>query len=183
MADHYLSSPFDMDLSNIRIGDSVFLSGYIYTARDAAHKRLLDLIEQGKPLPFDIANQAIYYSGPCPAKPGEVIGPCGPTTSGRMDKYTPALLDLGLKIMIGKGFRSKDVIDSMIKNRCIYLSAVGGAGALLSKCVIGESVIAFPELGTEAIRRLKVQNFPAIAAIDIFGNNLYEEGIKKYRIV
>lgn len=183
MAEHYLSSPFDKNMSDINIGDKVYLSGYIYTGRDAAHKRLYDLITEGKPLPFDIKYQGIYYTGPCPAKPGHVIGPCGPTTSGRVDKYTPALLDLGLKIMIGKGFRSRDVIESMIKNKCIYLAAVGGAGTLLSKCVKEVSVIAFPDLGTEAIRRLKVENFPAIAAIDIRGNNLYEEGIKEYRTI
>jgi hydro-lyases, Fe-S type, tartrate/fumarate subfamily, beta region len=182
MAEHHLHSPFDMDFSNVNIGDKVLISGYIYTARDAAHKRLYNLINEGKALPFDIKNQAIYYTGPCPAKPGHPIGPCGPTTSGRVDIYTPSLLNLGLKIMIGKGFRSREVIDSMIKNKCLYLACVGGAGALLSKCVKEVSVVAFPDLGTEAVHRLYVENFPTIAAIDIRGNNLYTEGAKKYRI-
>jgi fumarate hydratase subunit beta len=170
-----------MDLSDIKIGDKIYLSGYIYTARDAAHKRLFDMAQKGEPLPFEIKNQAIYYTGPCPEKPGYVIGPCGPTTSGRMDKYTPLLLDMGLKIMIGKGFRSKDVIDAMVKNKSLYLAAVGGAGTLLAKCVKEVSVIAFPDLGTEAVRRLYVENFPAIAAIDTTGSNLYVEGVKRYK--
>lgn len=181
MAEYRLNSPFEDDLSKIKIGDTVLLNGYIYTARDAAHKRLYDLAKSKLPLPIDIKNQAIYYVGPCPAKPGSVIGPCGPTTSGRVDKYTPFLLDMGLKIMIGKGFRSHEVIGSMIKNRCLYLAAVGGAASLLSKCVKECTVVAFPDLGTEAIHRLLVEDFPTIAAIDSYGNNLYTEGVKKYK--
>ncbi|KPU42851.1 fumarate hydratase class I, anaerobic [Oxobacter pfennigii] len=181
MAQHILSSPFDYDLSSVNIGDSVLLKGYIYTGRDAAHKRLYELASENKPLPVELKNQAIYYVGPCPAKPGHIIGPCGPTTSGRVDKYTPLLLDMGLKVMIGKGFRSKEVVDAMIKNSSIYLAAVGGAGSLIAKCVKESSVVAFEDLGTEAIYRLYVENLPTIVAIDTKGNNLYVEGIKKYK--
>lgn len=181
MAEYKLHSPFNQDFSNICIGDTVFISGYIYTGRDAAHKRLYDLTLAGNPLPFDIKDQAIYYVGPCPAKPGEIIGPCGPTTSGRVDKFTPLFLDMGLKVMIGKGFRSPDVIKSIIKNNCLYLAATGGAGALLSKCVKKSEIIAFDDLGTEAIYRLYVEDFPTIAAIDSMGNNLYNEGVSKYK--
>lgn len=182
MAEFKLYSPFNIDLSSIHIGDTVYLYGYIYTARDAAHKRLYEKIKEGKPLPIDIKDQAIYYAGPCPAKPGSVIGSCGPTTSGRMDIYTPALLDLGLKIMIGKGARSNEVIDSIIKNKCIYLAAAGGAGALLSRCVKESSIAAFDDLGTEAIYKIYVEKFPTIAVIDTFGNNLYIDGVNKYNI-
>lgn len=181
MAEFFIDSPFDKDFSGIKIGDIVYVSGYIYTGRDAAHKRLYDLALSGKMLPFDIKNQAIYYVGPCPAKPGSIIGPCGPTTSGRMDKYTPALLDMGLKVMIGKGDRSQEVIKSMMKNKCLYLAAVGGAAALISKCVKESRVVAFEDLGAEAVYKLYVEKFPTIVAIDIFGNNLYIEGVKKYK--
>ncbi len=181
MAKFILESPFTQDFSKIHIGDTVYISGYIYTSRDAAHKRLYELILNGKPLPVDFKNQCIYYTGPCPKKPESIIGPCGPTTSGRMDKYTPSLLDLGLKVMIGKGYRSDDVIKSIIKNKCLYLSATGGAGALISKCVKKADVIAFPELGAEAIYRLYVERFPTVVSIDSYGKNLYVEGVKKYR--
>lgn len=181
MAEYKLHSPFDCNLSNIRIGDKIYISGYIYTGRDAAHKRLYDLAVNGHPLPVDIRNQAMYYVGPCPAKPGSIIGPCGPTTSGRVDKYTPLLLDMGLKIMIGKGFRSDEVVSSMVKNGCIYLAAVGGAATLIAKCVKESSVVAFEDLGTEAIHKLYVEDFPTIVAIDSHGDNLYLEGIKKYK--
>lgn len=181
MAEFKLYTPFQEDFSRIRIGDTIYITGYIYTGRDAAHRRLYELLEEGKPLPVDIRNQAIYYTGPCPARPGYVIGPCGPTTSGRMDKYTPTLLDLGLKVMIGKGFRSPEVMESIRKNGCLYLAAVGGAGALLSKSVKESAIAAFADLGTEAIYRLYVENFPGIVAIDSFGQNLYEEGIKSYK--
>lgn len=178
--EHVLNSPFDYDLSYLKIGDKVLLNGYIYTGRDAAHKRLFDMAAKGESFPVDLKNSGIYYVGPCPAKPGQIIGSCGPTTSGRVDKYTPLLLDKGLKVMIGKGFRSKEVIESMIKNKCIYLSVVGGAGALLSKCVKECSVVAFEDLGTEAIHKLYVENFPAVVTIDCLGNNLYTEGVKAY---
>jgi fumarate hydratase subunit beta len=181
MADFKLFSPFNEDLSKIHAGDNVYLNGYIYTARDAAHKRLYDLYTSHKPLPVDIKDQAIYYAGPCPAKEGHIVGSCGPTTSGRVDRFTPLLLDLGLKIMIGKGPRSQKVIASIIKNHCLYLAATGGAGALLSKCIKESTVAAFEDLGTEAIHKFYVENFPAIAAIDSHGNNIYTEGIKIYK--
>lgn len=181
MTEHVLYSPFDYDLSNIHAGDFVYINGYIYTGRDAAHKRLYELALGGHPLPFEIKNQAIYYVGPCPPKPGHVIGACGPTTSGRMDAYTPLLLDMGLKIMIGKGFRSEKVIKSMIKNKCLYLAAIGGAGALLSECVKKCETVAFSDLGTEAVHRFYVEDFPAIVAIDSQGQNLYAQGISAYR--
>jgi fumarate hydratase subunit beta len=143
---------------------------------------MIDALDEGKELPFEIAGSVIYYVGPTPARPGNVIGSAGPTTSYRMDKYAPRLLDLGLKGMIGKGNRSDDVIKSIIKNKAIYFAATGGVGALISKCIVKSEIIAYEELGPEAIRRLEVSNFPAIVVIDTFGKNLYEEGIKKYRI-
>lgn len=181
MAQYSLHSPFNQDFSKICIGDTIYISGTIYVCRDAAHKRMYDLAIEGKSLPIDIHNQAIYYAGPCPARPGNIIGPCGPTTSGRVDKFTPLFLDMGLKIMIGKGFRSGEVIESIVKNKCLYLAATGGAGALLSRCVKSSEVSAFGDLGTEAIRRFYVEDFPTIVAIDISGNNLYTEGLKKYK--
>jgi len=162
------------EVSKLKAGDVVYLNGTLITGRDAAHKRMVQLIEKGEPLPVDLRNQAIYYVGPCPAKPGQIIGSCGPTTSSRMDSYTPVLLDLGLKVMIGKGQRSEPVVRSIIKNKAVYLAAVGGAGALISKCIKNAEVIAFEDLGTEAIYRFEVEDFPAIVAIDAEGNNLYE---------
>jgi fumarate hydratase subunit beta len=179
--EHILTSPFECSFAGIKPGDRVLLNGYMLTGRDAAHKRLHEMIQKGEPLPVDIRNQAIYYTGPCPPGPGRIIGPCGPTTSGRMDRYTPLLLDMGLKIMIGKGSRSAEVIESMKKNRCIYLAAVGGAGAVLSRYVKESTAAAFPDLGPEAIYRLYVEGFPTIAVIDIYGNDLYSEGVIKYR--
>ncbi|MBQ2991601.1 MAG: Fe-S-containing hydro-lyase [Clostridia bacterium] len=170
------------ELSLLRAGDSVLLSGTIYTGRDAAHKRLCSMISEAHPLPFDVRNQVIYYAGPCPAKPGEVIGSCGPTTSYRMDSYSPMLCDLGLIGMIGKGPRNPDVISAIRRNGGIYFAATGGAGALIASCVKSSKVVAFDDLGTEAIRRLEVENLPLIVAIDSFGGNLYEEGPKAYRI-
>jgi len=162
------------EIFQLKAGDIVYLTGTLITGRDAAHKRLVQLIEKGQPLPVELANQAIYYAGPCPAKPGQIIGSCGPTTSGRMDSYTPTLLELGLKVMIGKGQRSDSVVKSIIQNGAVYLAAVGGVGALISKCIKRAEVIAFEDLGTEAIHRLYVEEFPAIVAIDAKGNNLYE---------
>lgn len=164
-------------------GDRVYISGDIYTARDAAHKRMHKSISQGDQLPFDVKNQIIYYAGPAPAKPGDVIGSCGPTTSGRVDAYTPALLDLGLIGMIGKGERDEQVIESMMKNGSVYFAAIGGAGALIAKCVKSVEPVAYDDLGTEAIVRLRVENFPLTVVIDSKGNNMYESERKKYKIV
>lgn len=171
----------DEDVQNLKIGDSILITGKIYTARDAAHKRLIDLIEKGESLPLDLKGQIIYYVGPAPAKPGYVIGPAGPTTSGRCDPYTPALLALGLKGMIGKGVRSKEVREAMEKHKAVYLAATGGAAALISKNIKAVKIIAYEDLGPEAIRELEVENFPVIVANDAHGGDLYEEGIKKYR--
>lgn len=162
------------EVIQLKAGDIVYLTGMLITGRDAAHKRLVQLIEKGQPLPVELCNQAIYYVGPCPAKPGQIIGSCGPTTSGRVDSYTPALLNLGLKVMIGKGQRSEAVVKSIVQNKAVYLAAVGGVGALLSKCIKKAEVIAFEDLGTEAIHRLYVEEFPTIVAIDAYGNNLYK---------
>lgn len=161
-------------------GDNVLISGVIYTGRDAAHKRLVELLQQGKELPIDVKDSIIYYVGPAPAKPGQIIGSAGPTTSYRMDAYAPALLDLGLKGMIGKGKRSDEVVASMKKNGAVYFGAIGGAGALLAKCIKKAEVVAYEDLGAEAIRRLEVENLPAVVIIDSHGNNLYEEGRARY---
>lgn len=171
----------DNDIRELKAGDSVLLSGTILTGRDAAHKRLFELIENGEDLPVDIKGELIYYVGPAPAKPGYAVGPAGPTSSYRMDKYTPALLDLGLKGMIGKGARSKEVIDSMVKNGCIYFAAIGGSAALIAKSIKKEEILCYEDLGTEAVRRYTVEDFPCIVAIDCRGNNVYENGPKKYR--
>lgn len=164
----------DNEWKKLKAGDSVLISGTMYTARDAAHKRMIELLDRGEELPFDIAGQTIYYLGPSPAKPGQIIGSAGPTTSTRMDRYTPALLDLGLKGMIGKGRRSEEVIGAMKRNGAVYFAAIGGAGALLSKAITKAEVIAWEDLGTEAVRRIEVKDFPAIVVIDSQGNNLYE---------
>lgn len=158
---------------SLKAGDYVYLSGTIYTARDAAHKRMHETLQNGQKLPFDIEGNIIYYMGPSPARNGRIIGSAGPTTASRMDKYTPELLDLGMGAMIGKGKRTKEVIDAMIRNTAVYFAAVGGAGALLSKCIVDSEVIAYDDLGTEAIRKLKVENFPVVVVIDAEGNNLY----------
>lgn len=177
-----IHAPLDAsEVNALRAGDSVLLSGTIYTGRDAAHKRLCALIEAGQELPFDIRNQVIYYAGPCPAKPSDPIGSCGPTTSYRMDAYAPTLCDLGLIGMIGKGPRSQNVMDAIRRNCGVYFAATGGAGALIATCVKSAEVIAFEDLGTEAIRRLTVENLPLIVAIDAYGGNLYEQGPAKYR--
>lgn len=182
MATVYLNTPVSAEeIAKLQAGDQVFISGVIYTARDAAHKRLIELIEAGKELPFDIKDQFIYFVGPTPAKPGQAIGSAGPTTSYRMDKYSPILLDLGLRGMIGKGSRSKEVKDSMVKNKGVYLAAVGGAGALIAKTIKKSEIIAYEDLGPEAIRRLEVENLPAIVVNDVHGNDLYIQGTEKYR--
>lgn len=167
-------------IKDLKIGDRILLSGTIYAARDAAHKKMIELIDNNENLPIDIKNQAIYYVGPTPAREGQVIGSAGPTTSYRMDSYSPKLLDLGLKGMIGKGLRNQEVISSMIKNKAIYLGAIGGAAALISKTILDQEVIDYEELGAEALRKLKIKDMPLIVIIDIKGNNLYEEGPKKY---
>jgi fumarate hydratase subunit beta len=169
-------------IKTLKIGDKVAISGIIYSARDAAHKRLVELIERGDDLPFDVPGQIIYYVGPTPAKPGFAVGSAGPTTSYRMDPYAPTLIAHGLKGMIGKGMRSQDVKEAMKEHGAIYFAAIGGAGALISKSIVKAEVIAYPELGAEAIRRMEVKNFPAIVAIDAQGNDLYAKGKEAYRI-
>ncbi|WP_294349971.1 Fe-S-containing hydro-lyase [uncultured Clostridium sp.] len=164
----------------LKAGDRVLLSGVLYTGRDAAHKRLIELLDQGKELPLEIENQAIYYVGPSPAKPGEVIGSAGPTTSYRMDPYAPRLLDLGLRGMIGKGYRDERVIEAIKRNKGIYFGAIGGAAALIAKSIVKSEVIAYEDLGAEAIRRIEVKDMPLIVVVDSEGNNLYEIGKKKY---
>lgn len=167
-------------IADLRSGDRVEISGILYTARDAAHKRLVQMIKDGEDLPFDIKGQIIYYVGPTPAKPGKVIGSAGPTTSGRMDPYAPYLIEKGLKGMIGKGARSEEVIKTMEKHKCVYFAAIGGVAALLAKKIKRAEVIAFEDLGTEAIRILEVEDFPVIVINDIYGGDLYKEGVKKY---
>lgn len=177
-----LTTPLlDKDVENLKIGDHILINGILYTARDAAHKRMIDQLDRGVNLPFDIRGHVIYYVGPSPARPGYPIGAAGPTTSYRMDAYSLRLMELGLKGMIGKGMRAREVIDAMKKYRSVYMAAVGGAGALLSKCIKKAEVIAFEDLGPEAIRRLEVEDFPVIVVNDIRGNDLYEEGSKRYR--
>lgn len=164
----------------LQAGDRVLLSGLVYTARDAAHKRLIELLDKGQTLPIELKDAVIYYVGPTPEKPGKPIGSAGPTTSYRMDSYTPKLLDLGLKAMIGKGIRSEEVIKSMKENKALYFAAIGGAAALMAKSVIKSELVAYEDLGSEAIRRLKVKDLPLVVAIDSYGNNLYELGPLAY---
>lgn len=174
--EHYITLPFtEQMIAEIKCGDILYLSGTIYTARDAAHKRMTEELAEGRPIPFDIRGAVVYYLGPTPARPGRVIGSAGPTTSGRMDKYTPALLDLGLKGMIGKGRRSEAVREAIKINKAIYMGATGGAGALLSKCIKEACVVAYEDLGTEAIRKLRVENFPVTVLIDAQGRVFREE--------
>ena len=170
----------DDDIMKLKIGDSVLITGKILTGRDAAHKRLIELIEKGESLPIDVKGQVIYYVGPAPAKPGYVIGSAGPTTSGRMDPYAPRLIELGLKGMIGKGVRGKNVREAMKKHKAVYFAATGGAAALIAKNIKSVKILAYEDLGTEAIRELEVEDLPLIVANDAYGGDLYEEGIKKY---
>ncbi len=180
--DKYLKVPFSREeAENLKAGDYVYLTGTIYSARDAAHKRMQETLERGEELPFDLKDNVIYYLGPTPAREGRPIGSAGPTTSSRMDKYTPALLDLGLRGMIGKGKRSPEVIEAVVRNKSVYFAAVGGAGAILSKRILLSEVIAYDDLGTEAIRRMQVKDFPVIVVIDSEGHNLYETAILEYR--
>lgn len=180
--DRYINAPISSeDAKSLKAGDYVYITGTIYTARDAAHKRMYESIENNDNLPINMENNIIYYMGPSPAREGRVIGSAGPTTSSRMDKYAPTLMDMGLKGMIGKGKRAEEVKNAIVRNGAVYFAAVGGAGALLSKCIKESKVIAYDDLGTEAIRELKVEEFPVIVVIDSEGNNLYETSIEKYR--
>ena len=171
----------DKDVEKLKAGDKVLITGVLYTARDAAHKRFIELLDKGEKLPFDVKGQLIYYVGPTPAKPGQVIGSAGPTTSGRMDAYTPRLLELGLKGTIGKGQRSAEVVEAMKKYKAVYLAAVGGAAALIAKTIKKAEIVAYEDLGPEAIRRLEVVDFPAIVVNDINGNDLFRIGVERYR--
>ncbi len=173
----------DEAVMELKAGDSVLISGVIYSARDAAHKKLVELMEEQKPLPLDLEGQVIYYVGPTPARPGQVIGSAGPTTSGRMDAYTPRMLSMGMKACIGKGSRSPEVKEALQKYKGIYLAAVGGAGALLSRVIKKVEVVAYEELGPEAIRRMEVEDFPATVINDVHGEDLYETGRLKYSLV
>lgn len=179
--DQHIKAPItDAEVRKLHAGDYVYITGTIYTARDAAHKRMYEALQKGEKLPIDMEGNLIYYMGPSPAREGRPIGSAGPTTSSRMDKYAPSLFDLGLKGVIGKGKRSQAVIDSLVKNEAVYFAAVGGAGALLSKSIKASEVVAYDDLGTEAIRKLEVENFPAIVVVDKDGNNLYETAILEY---
>ena len=166
--------------ASLKAGDYVYLTGTIYTARDAAHKRMDEALDRGEALPFDIEGSIIYYMGPSPAREGRPIGSAGPTTASRMDKYTPRLLDLGMGAMIGKGKRSKAVMDAIVCNGAVYFAAVGGAGAILSKCILSSEIVAYEDLGTEAVRRLTIQDFPVVVVMDTLGNNLYETAVKEF---
>lgn len=180
--DKHIEEPFDEEIARqLKSGDYVYITGTIYTARDAAHKRMYETLKQGLELPFQIKDQVIYYMGPSPAREGRPIGSAGPTTASRMDKYTPELLNLGLRGMIGKGKRSNEVMEAIVCNKAVYFAAVGGAGALLSKSIISSEVIAYDDLGPEAIRKLEVKDFPVIVVIDSEGNNLYEKAIETYK--
>ena len=182
--DRRITAPINKETArSLHAGDYVYITGTMYTARDAAHKRMYEILQKGGELPVDWKDQVIYYMGPSPAREGRPIGSAGPTTASRMDKYAPQLLDLGLGAMVGKGKRSQAVIDAIVRNGSVYFAAVGGAGALLSKCITSAEVVAYDDLGTEAIRKLTVENFPAIVVIDSEGNNLYETAIKEYRKV
>lgn len=180
--ERHINVPFDADIvKELKAGDYVYLTGTIYTARDAAHKRMYEVLQNGEALPFDIEGNVIYYMGPSPAREGRPIGSAGPTTASRMDKYTPALLELGMRGMIGKGRRTEAVRESMMKNQAVYFAAVGGAGALLSKSILQAEVIAYEDLGTEAIRKLEIKDFPVIVVMDCEGNNLYDMAIEQYK--
>ncbi len=173
--DRYIKTPITKEITaDLKCGDYVYLSGTVYVARDAAHKRMMEALEKGQELPFDLKDAVIYYMGPSPAREGSPIGSAGPTTASRMDKYAPVLLDMGLKAMIGKGKRSKEVVDAMIRNEAVYFAAVGGAGALLSKCIVKSEMVCYEDLGAEAILKMEVSDFPVVVVIDSQGGNLYD---------
>lgn len=177
-----LHAPFSDDIiRTLKAGDMIYISGIIYTARDAAHKRMFEMLEKGEDMPFDFDGQVVYYAGPAPAKPGRPIGSVGPTTGGRMDAYSPALIAQGLKVMIGKGTRNDDVINAIVKHTGVYFAAIGGAAALMARCVAKSEVVAFDDLGTEAIRRLEVEELPVVVAVDCEGNDVYKQAIEKFR--
>ena len=179
--ERHIQVPFGREeAEKLKAGDYIYLTGTIYTARDAAHKRMQETLDRGEELPFSLQGNMIYYMGPSPAREGRPIGSAGPTTASRMDKYTPALLDLGLGAMIGKGKRSKAVIDAIVRNGSVYFAAVGGAGAILSKCIHSSEIIAYEDLGTEAVRRLEVKDLPVVVVIDSNGSNLYETAVLEY---
>ena len=181
MMDRHIKGPMTKeDAVSLKAGDYVYLTGTIYTARDAAHKRMDETLDRGEELPFNIKDNIIYYLGPSPAREGRPIGSAGPTTASRMDKYTPRLLDMGMGAMIGKGKRSQAVIDGIVRNKSVYFAAVGGAGAILSKCILSSELIAYGDLGTEAICKLEIRDFPVVVVIDSQGNNLYETAVKEY---
>ncbi len=180
MERHILAPISKETIAELRAGDYVYITGTIYTARDAAHKRMQETLDRGETLPIGLEHNLIYYMGPSPAREGRPIGSAGPTTSSRMDKYAPTLMDLGLAGMIGKGKRSKEVLDAIVRNGAVYFAAVGGAGALLSKSILKSEVVAYDDLGTEAIRKLEVKDFPVIVVVDKDGNNLYETAVKEY---
>lgn len=180
--DRYIQVPISKeDAKSLQAGDYVYLTGTIYSARDAAHKRMQETMDEGKNLPLEIKDTVIYYMGPSPAREGRPIGSAGPTTSSRMDKYAPKLLDMGLGAMIGKGKRSQAVLDAIVRNKAVYFAAIGGAGALLSKCITSSEVIAYDDLGAEAIRKMEVKDFPVVVVVDSEGNNLYETAVEKYK--
>lgn len=179
--DKHIKTPITENTTkDLKAGDYVYITGTIYVARDAAHKRMAEALERGEELPIDIKDAAIYYMGPSPARDGRLIGSAGPTTASRMDKYTPTLLDLGEKAMIGKGKRTKEVIEAIVRNHAVYFAAIGGAGALLSKCIKKSEIVCYADLGAEAIRKIEVEDFPVIVVIDSKGNNLYETAVKEY---
>lgn len=174
--DKFINTPLTEELvETLKAGDRVYITGKIYTARDAAHKRMVELLSKGESIPMDLKDQIIYYVGPTPAKPGQIIGSAGPTTSGRMDAYAPTLLAMGLKGMIGKGSRNENVVSAMIKNTAVYFAAIGGAGALIAKCIKSAKVIAYEDLGTEAVMELEVENLPVVVAIDCTGESIYDK--------
>ena len=182
--DKHIKTPITEDTTkDLKAGDYVYITGTIYVARDAAHKRMAEALERGEELPIDIRDAVIYYMGPSPARDGRPIGSAGPTTASRMDKYTPTLLDLGEKAMIGKGKRTKEVIEAIVRNHAVYFAAIGGAGALLSKCIKKSEIVCYADLGAEAIRKIEVEDFPVIVVIDSEGNNLYETAVEEYCII
>lgn len=182
--DRYITTPITAETTrDLKAGDYVFITGTMYVARDAAHKRMMEALERKEPLPFDIKDAAIYYMGPSPARPGRPIGSAGPTTASRMDKYAPTLLDLGQKAMIGKGRRTKEVKEAVVRNQAVYFAAVGGAGALLSKCIVKSEPVCYEDLGAEAVLKIEVKDFPVIVVLDAQGHDLYEAALNKYHSI